>query len=85
MCDASCFCKPRYNKACDSSTTPLQVQGTRKMSFKDFENALEMLASDKGVPGEELRRKVTASGGPMCNATQAAAVRLHDDRSTYTG
>lgn len=55
------------------------------MSFKDFENALEMLASDKGVPGEELRRQVTASGGPMCNATQAAAVRLHDDRSTYTG
>jgi hypothetical protein len=55
------------------------------MSFKEFENALELLASNKGVPGEELRQKVAASAGPMCNATQATAVRLHDDRSTYTG
>ena len=55
------------------------------MSFKDFENALELLAADKGVSGDELRQKVAASAGPMCNATQAAAVRLHDDRSTYTG
>ncbi len=55
------------------------------MSFKEFENALELLAADKGVPGEELRQKVAASSGPMCNATQAASVRLHDDRSTYTG
>ncbi len=55
------------------------------MSFKEFQNALELLASNKGVPGEELRQKVAASAGPMCNATQATAVRLHDDRSTYTG
>ena len=55
------------------------------MSFKEFENALELLASNKGVSGEELRQQVAASAGPLCNATQAAAVRLHDDRSTYTG
>ena len=55
------------------------------MSFKEFENALELLASDKGVPGESLRQKVADSSGPMCNATQASAVRLHDDKSTYTG
>ena len=55
------------------------------MSFNEFENALELLAGSEGVPGEELRQKVAASAGPMCNATQATAVRLHDDRSTYTG
>ena len=55
------------------------------MSFKEFENALELLATDKGVPGESLRQKVADSSGPMCNATQASAVRLHDDKSTYTG
>ena len=61
------------------------LQGARRMSFKEFDNALELLASDKGVSGEELRQTVAASAGPLCNATQAAAVRLHDDKSTYTG
>lgn len=61
------------------------LQGARRMSYKEFENALELLASDKGVSGEGLRQQVAASAGPLCNATQAAAVRLHDDKSTYTG
>ena len=61
------------------------MQGSRRLSFKEFENALELLATDKGVPGESLRQKVADSSGPMCNATQASAVRLHDDKSTYTG
>lgn len=55
------------------------------MSFKEFENALELLAAAKGVDREEVRQKVAASPGPACNATQASAVRLHDDKSTYTG
>lgn len=63
----------------------LSLQGARRMSFKEFENALELLASNKGVSGEQLRQQVAASAGPLCNATQAAAVRLHDDKSTYTG
>lgn len=63
----------------------LSVQGARRMSFKEFENALELLAAGKGVSGQELRQQVAASAGPLCNATQAAAVRLHDDKSTYTG
>ena len=66
-------------------STCFGAQGSRKMSFKEFENALELLAADKGVSGEDLREKIAASSGPMCNATQAASVRLHDDRSTYTG
>lgn len=61
------------------------MQGSRRMSFKEFENALELLATAKGVAGDEVRQKVAASPGPSCNATQAAAVRLHDDKSTYTG
>lgn len=61
------------------------MQGSRRMSFKEFENALELLAGAKGVDREEVRQKVAASPGPACNATQASAVRLHDDKSTYTG
>ncbi|DBA71896.1 TPA: hypothetical protein ACH3X2_010942 [Trebouxia sp. C0005] len=71
--------------AVDIAFSKAKGKGARKMTFKEFENALELLASSKGVSGEELRQKVAASAGPMCNATQATAVRLHDDRSTYTG
>ncbi|KAL3156386.1 hypothetical protein ABBQ38_000700 [Trebouxia sp. C0009 RCD-2024] len=69
----------------DIAFSKAKAKGARRMSFKEFENALELLASCKGVPGEELRQQVAASAGPLCNATQAAAVRLHDDKSTYTG
>ena len=55
------------------------------MSFREFEQALELLAADKGVAADEVRQKVAQSSGPLCNATQAAHVRLHDDKSTYTG
>ncbi|KAL0023967.1 hypothetical protein WJX77_004039 [Trebouxia sp. C0004] len=93
--DGACFAKlcrdsgllggKLNSTAVDIAFSKAKGKGARKMSFKEFENALELLASNKGVPGEELRQKVAASAGPMCNATQATAVRLHDDRSTYTG
>ena len=63
----------------------LVVQGSRRISFREFEGALELLAADKGVPAEQVRQKVAQSSGPLCNATQATHVRLHDDKSTYTG
>ncbi|KAL3132079.1 hypothetical protein ABBQ32_008689 [Trebouxia sp. C0010 RCD-2024] len=69
----------------DIAFSKAKAKGARRMSFKEFENALELLAAGKGVSGQELRQQVAASAGPLCNATQAAAVRLHDDKSTYTG
>ena len=61
------------------------MQGSRRMSFQEFERALEVLAADQGVEAQQVRQKVASSSGPLCNAIQAAPMRLHDDKSTYTG
>lgn len=61
------------------------VQGARKIEFCHFKRALELIAEDKKVPVEQVHHKLLRSGGPRRNATQADFVRLHDDKSTFTG
>ncbi|KAG1668579.1 hypothetical protein FOA52_007313 [Chlamydomonas sp. UWO 241] len=58
----------------------------RRISFKEFLSALEKLAEKKGVSVEALADMIVAKGGPsMTDITRPEMVRLHDDRSTYTG
>ena len=62
------------------------MQGARKIAFREFEKALGLLAAEKGVSVDAVQAAVVASGGPQRNSTTPAAnVRLHDDKSTYTG
>jgi hypothetical protein len=61
------------------------VQGARKIEFCHFKRALELIAEDKKVPVEQVHNQLIRSGGPRRNATQADFVRLHDDKSTFTG
>jgi len=61
------------------------VPGQRRISFQQFENALEFIAEKSGSELAELRDVVAASGGPAFAGTQMENVRLHDDKSTYTG
>lgn len=62
------------------------VQGTRKIDFAAFECTLPLLAGERGVPAEEVRRAIVLSGGPRRNSSVTPDfVRLHDDKSTFTG
>lgn len=62
------------------------MQGARKLSWAQFEKALELLAQEKRADPLSIARAVAAGRGPRHNATTAAVhVRLHDDKSTYTG
>jgi hypothetical protein len=62
------------------------LQGARKIEFAAFEKALPLLAKEKGVATEEVRRAIVLSGGPHRNTTVTPDfVRLHDDKSTFTG
>ncbi|KXZ49475.1 hypothetical protein GPECTOR_21g701 [Gonium pectorale] len=46
--------------------------------------ALDSFATKKGVPRSTLEAKIEAAS-PKSNATQADAVKFHDDKSLYTG
>ncbi|MEW5300206.1 MAG: hypothetical protein WDW38_003045 [Sanguina aurantia] len=62
-----------------------KVQGQRRLTFEQFLTALSLCADKKGVKLEDMARELLAVGGPIANATRADAVRLHDDKSTWTG
>ena len=62
------------------------LQGARKIEFAAFEKTLPLLAKEKGVSAEEIRRAIVLSGGPHRNTSVTPDfVRLHDDKSTFTG
>jgi len=61
------------------------VPGQRRISFEQFERALGLVAEKSGSALEEIREDVATSGGPAFSGTQMENVRLHDDKSTYTG
>jgi len=62
------------------------VQGARKLSFKEFEKALQAIAEEKKVSLEAVQRQICVSGGPQrSHTTPTNHVRLHDDKSSYTG
>lgn len=61
-------------------------QGARRVGFKEFESSFQMLAEERGCSLDDVRALIAACGGPRANGvTTADAVRLHDDKSTYTG
>lgn len=55
------------------------------MKFEDFEVALRQLAERKGVAMSAIRQAIAFAHGPFVQATEADAIRLHDDISSYTG
>lgn len=51
-----------------------------------FLDALDLVATKKGQPLAEVVAQVAGCAGPEAHgATQGEWVKLHDDRSTYTG
>ncbi|KAI7843588.1 hypothetical protein COHA_002830 [Chlorella ohadii] len=53
--------------ACDLAFTKVKTMGARKISFKQFRKALELLAAEKGIAKEDLFAQVAACAGPTLN------------------
>ena len=60
-------------------------KGVKKMKFDQFKKGLAECAGKKGMPEQDLTAKITSTGGPEYKGTKADAVKLHDDKSSYTG
>ncbi len=57
----------------------------RRITYAQFEKALELVAEKKGVELDAVREAVTGSSGPEFSGTKAEANKFHDDPSLYTG
>ncbi|PNH01808.1 hypothetical protein TSOC_012287, partial [Tetrabaena socialis] len=60
-------------------------KGARRLSFDSFLSALAECAERRGSSLEGIVRDILACEGPIARATKTDNVRLHDDKSTYTG
>ncbi|CAK9034240.1 unnamed protein product [Durusdinium trenchii] len=60
-------------------------KGQRRISITEFEKALGLIAERRSCSQEDVMQKVADSAGPSLEGTKADAVRLHDDKQTYTG
>lgn len=56
-----------------------------RLSFNAFLRLLPAVADKKGAPLSEVAAAVAATQAPAMRATTPEAVKLHDDRSLYTG
>merc|ERR1712151_1204979 len=61
------------------------AKGQRRMTSENFALALTYVADKKGVELDLVQSAIAYSEGPVLHATRADPVRLHDDKSTYTG
>ncbi|DBA79157.1 hypothetical protein WJX77_005720 [Trebouxia sp. C0004] len=62
-----------------------KTKGSQKLTFPEFEKALELIAEKKGISLDDLKSKLTSASGPKTQATTPDYVKFHDDKSTYTG
>lgn len=60
-------------------------KAARKITFYQFEHALDQMAVKKGVRKDDMMKQVQKSGGPTFQGTKADYVKFHDDKSLYTG
>lgn len=84
--DASLIDKKTTAADVDLIFTKCKGKGAKRLSGTDFECAMEELAKRKQVTLEELTASILEkTTGPTFTGTKAEAVRLHDDKTTFTG
>ncbi|KAF8822823.1 p25-alpha family protein [Cardiosporidium cionae] len=60
-------------------------QGAKRITFGEFEKAVQKIAEKKGVEASFITEKINQSEGPLYTGTKAEKIRLYEDKSTYTG
>jgi len=64
-----------------------KICGAKKknIDFEQFKQLCHLVADKKKCPIRQVQDAISNSAGPVFQGTKADAVRLHDDKTTYTG
>lgn len=67
--------------------TAVKAKGAKKMTFAEFETAIEKVATKKKTSADTIRAVIVKEGGegPILYGTKADDVRFYDDKTSYTG
>jgi len=69
----------------DLAFAKVSAGASRRIDFDQFLTSLAHVAERKRIDVDAVHLALIRSVGPLRHSTKANAVRLHDDRSTYTG
>eukprot|EP00884_Botryococcus_braunii_P021327 jgi/Botrbrau1/7879/Bobra.9_2s0053.2 len=83
--ESGLICSRFGTTSVDLIFSKVKAKGARKIHYIQFKHALRLIADEKKVPLEHVEALLVKAGGPRRNATSADFVRLHDDKSTFTG
>jgi len=83
FCQDACLTDKRFTRG-DADVIFTKIRKP-KLKFEDFQQALKYVAERKKEPIKDIQNVVSRCSGPQINATQAEAVRFHDDKDLYTG
>jgi len=84
MLDCKVVDKKFTRQDIDTVFASVKRKGERTVDLQQFQTACYRVAKKKGCDMQKVYDLVSA-GDPILNATQADAVRFHDDESQYTG
>lgn len=63
----------------------IKAKFDRRITFDQFIWGLEIIAEKKKTKVADVKQKVATSKGPKLVGTKASSVKLHDNKSLYTG
>lgn len=84
ICRHTVLLSPSFSLVPPPSHSPHTPQG-RSIAFKQFMEALPLLATSRGCEEREIRALIASSSGPVRRGTIAQAVKLHDREAPRWG
>lgn len=63
----------------------LKDKSSKNINYSQFEGAIKLISSKKGVSFDDLVKQICSKGGAKYTGTKADYVKFHDDKSLYTG
>jgi len=88
LCQDCCLYDRKFTRNdCDVVYSSAKVKGQKTINFDAFKDCIRGIAKKKQVPVKAVQAAVAEreDEGIRMDATQADAVRFHDDKTTYTG
>lgn len=83
--DCGLLCKKYTTTDTDIDFTKVKTKTSKVINFDQFKDALHLAAAKKGESYDNLVAHIESVGGPTFHGTKTENVKLHDDKSTYTG
>jgi hypothetical protein len=69
----------------DINFAKIKDKTAKNINFTQFQAALKLAATKKGLDYQVLVDSICQAGGPVFKGTKADYVKFHDDKTLYTG